>query len=145
MHWAHRGEELQHLTCFEYHALIDVQPLAANSDHGFGAKETNQGQQGRKKRPVFRFHKSHPLHHSHGQCRRSKQPTLIISGKPPPHPGDPPQAADNPSPFEMESFEEQLALWQKRAETFASFFSVIFLPQDNFYGENLAHTKPKTD
>jgi len=91
VHWAYRGKELKDLTCFEYHALVDVKLLRTpNMDKG-----TKEGpkKRGRRERRSFRFHPSHPLYNSHAQYIKAKQPTLIFSGKPPRHPGDPPPKA----------------------------------------------------
>ena len=86
-----RGKELSMLSRHEYYALISIKEKGKK-------KKTTPRTDGRKPNATFEFDKGHPLHNSHVQYLRSKQPVIIFNGKQPPHPGPPPQPDDsNPS------------------------------------------------
>jgi len=157
VHWWNRGEELKDLTAMEYYALVEVKPLKADKEgcnriHLGGddgppsdddADNNTPQKRGRKTSRPFRFHPTHPLYHSHAQYLRSKQPTLIFNAHPPKYPGTPPkQVAYDASPFEHDLYKDELLKWQMAADAFACYYSIVFLPQENFYGQHVPHKKP---
>ena len=86
--YRYTGENLAMLSRHEYFALVAVKEKPNLSNTGV----SNHTKRGRKKNAVFEFDKGHPLHATHAQYLRSKQPVVIFSGKPPPHPDPPPLA-----------------------------------------------------
>jgi hypothetical protein len=161
-HWWYRGEELRHLTVFEYNALISVVPLkdvlededdpedgATDNDsdtddsRGSNKKEpTRNHGGGRSKRKHFRFHRDHPLSDSHTQCLKAKQPTLIFNSYVPDHPGIPPPPPDpEASPFEMSEYKKEKLKWEQTAKTYAKYYSILFLEHPHIYGDNKSWEK----
>ena len=167
-HWWCRGEELKKLTAVEYAALVDILPLKKESSKtnvdGGGDEDEEEDDdndlvdaqqenktaskkrpRGRKQRRVFRFHKSHPLYHSHGQFLRAKQPTLIFNAHPPTFPGDPPSKPSLPaSCYEHETYQEEYKRWFHKATEFARFYTICFLPHEDIYGDNDTRPLPIT-
>ena len=133
MHWWYRGEDLKNLTNMEYYALVDIKPKSSVVVVDDRPVET-----GRKKSTLYRFHPNHPLYDSHVQYLRSKQPTLIYNAFPPREPGDKPELPDGSTcPFELEIHEEDCKIWRQKANEFADFYSIVFLPQSDIFGDDL--------
>ena len=118
-------------------------PGTANCDSQLPSSENKDGvppcsekqKPGRKQRDFFKFHSKHPLYHSHAQCLRAKQPTLILHGHAPKYPGKPPLAPpEDACTFEKEQGDAELALWKKNAKLYAQFYTVCFLPHLDHYG-----------
>lgn len=137
-HWWCRGDMLKDLTWVEYAALIDVKPKSTqqdDEDDGNDAADTTKNKKpGRKTRQQFEFTPQHPLASTHVQVLRAKQPTLIFNAHPPKHPGKKPVIQDDMSPFELQEATEALEKWKIKAETFAAYFSICFLPHPHING-----------
>ena len=132
-HWWHRGEELKMLTQMEYAALVSVIPVPKADDTIVEKSKT--GKRGRRKRRTFPFQNGHPLHKSHCQVLKAKQPTLIFNAHPPKFPGCPPEPLSaGASQLEITEHEEDLRSWSKAAHKFACFHEICFLPHENLCG-----------
>ena len=134
-HWWFRGKELRKLTQMEYAAIVSIQRISTDiSDEAISNKR------GRKKRTTFLFHPNHPLHGSHCQVLRVKQPTLIFNAHPPKFPGEPPKEPnEDATQREMDDFEEEHQTWSKAAQKFANYYEICFLPHTDLYGEKQPH------
>ena len=139
-HWFYRGEKLKCLTMVEYYAIIEVISISKQvNNHSKHMNDVNSA--GRKSNTTFQFHKEHPLFHSHIQRLRSKQFTLIFNAHPPKHPGLPPNKPDdNETPFEIAEYSSQYQQWKKQADAFACYYSILFLPHNEIYGDNPQQT-----
>ena len=126
-HYRFRGELLKHLNRFEYQALVIICDRDKKKDPDT-PRLTNMG---RPKTPVFPFGTGHPLQGSHVQCLRSKQTTLICSGKAPKPPGNKP--ADDVSTKARER-------WQVKASAFAKYYLVMFRVLDSVYDSTCSDT-----
>ncbi len=110
-----------------------------DEDHQEPGKNTRQTS-GSKKRKAFLFHPSHPLHHSHAQFLRAKQHTLIFNAKSraPKHPGSPPEPPKNDAPSVIQqTYQDDMVSWKTKASAFATYCSILFLPQEDLYGQSL--------
>ena len=80
---------------------------------------------------------------SHVQVLRAKQPTLIFNAHEPRYPGPPPLESDyGVTRLAKSEFKKDLEVWQSRAQAFARFYSICFLPLDGFYGAPLGLSSP---
>ena len=135
-HWFNRGKALRNITAAEYFACFEIKRLPKTT-----TTTTNKSLQkdpGRPENKVFRFHKTHPLHHTHGQFLRSKQRTLIVSGQSPKRPGDPPQhPGAGATKFELAEFKKERNQWLTKANAFAFHHMTLYLPQPDMFGDKL--------
>jgi ATP-dependent DNA helicase PIF1 len=115
-----RGDDLQHLNFYEYCSLISVlkeeydQKTTANTSSSSDFFEAYTTGAGRPKNLRFQFTPSHQFYRTHVQRIRSKPATVILAGKIPPYPGKKPK--------------EKSQQWQKKAECFAQFCSILLIP-----------------
>ena len=153
-HWRMRGQELRMMTPAEYYALVEVKKLSAAShdaqqesdDTEVVATSTDnlmqeEGQQeqhteskrkdgrGRSKSRIFYFDETHPLHKTHCQYLRTKQPTLIINGFAPNHPGPPPKKPKK----RRSDYKLHYQAWKKKADAFAMYYLCTYRPMPNHY------------
>ena len=161
-HWWYRGEALRQLTQMEYAALVEICPYShktvseeTNNDTEDDVPELEQEDSqniqksnntqskpacGRKVRRIFPFHPNHPLFHSHYQCLRAKQPTLIFNANPPSFPGEPP---DMPLPdatiFDKGTYADKYKKWSAHADRFAKFYDICFLPHEELFWTKRIH------
>ena len=127
-HYRFRGELLKHMNRFEYQALVIVRDRSKGTDPDAPRRTIR----GRPKAKVFPFGTGHPLQGSHVQCLRSKQTTLICSGKAPKPPGTKP--ADDISTKARER-------WQVKAGAFAKYYLVMFRVLDTVYDGTSSDTE----
>jgi len=127
--WRFRGEALRNLTACECSALVGLR------DKGKTAQDNAKGEtRGRKASPSFELDKGHPLHTNKCQHLRSKQPTLIVNGFAPKHPGFKPVEPK----VMLDDCERHLKKWRQDADHFAMCCLVNFKPwPDHFSQEQL--------
>ena len=133
-HYWFRGEDLKQLTMFEYNSIVDIVKKTKRD-------KPTSSTTGPKFRRTFDFHPNHPLHESHTQVLKSKQHTLIFNARPPKRPGSHPgEISENATACEQTEHREDVRRWTSRANKFAQFYSTVFLPNDDVFGDNLDWT-----
>ncbi len=136
-HWWFRGKSLRHLTMFEYYSIVDIIRRPKPSDND----ACDECRPGKKKRQTFDFHEDHPLHESHVQALRFKQHTLILNAHPPKDPGPKPRKCKpNSASAVRAEIEVASKTWTRKANAFARFYNIVFLPHDNMFGDDNAMT-----
>ena len=122
-----RGKSLAMLSRHEYFALVATKQKPKTISN---AKESGPG---RKNSGIFEFDKGHPLHATHVQHLRSKQKTIIFSGRQPPHPGPPPTQDTSSTVTRNGSslFHAQQCAWRRKANKFAMYWLVALRPEPN--------------
>ena len=112
-----RGIELQHLSLYEYPALISIvekQPIKPETDQLFDTDDKNF-KPGRHTNRTYNFDERHPLYHTHVQKIRSKQLCPILAGGPvPKYPG---QRPNKPT-----------ASWRNQALQYSRYMLVLMRP-----------------
>ena len=158
-HWRMRGEELRMMTPAEYYALVDVKKIPADAvaasedsddtddcDSDSSAEAGEEEQQGssapaparqrhgggRRKSRIFLFDETHPLYRTHCQYLKTKQPTLIINGYAPRHPGPPPERPKK----RLKHYKRHYRAWKKKADAFALYYLSTYRPLPNHYSKN---------
>ena len=108
--YSNRGKDLRLLNRFEYHALVKVEEKKVNASRS----------------TEFCFSEKIVLAAKYAQVLRSKQQVLIIVGKEPSHPGEPPKLS------RVNAFDG----WQQRANKFARYYLTLYRPEIDFFSSS---------
>jgi hypothetical protein len=122
-HYHFRGPLLQHLSLFEYSALVTIVP----SPSAVPTPPTEDGPipvtgtparrgAGRPCNLTFKFHPRHPLYSTHVQRLRSKVPTIALAGKAPPRLPTPALGVERNSAY------------RSNANIFGAFWLIVHVP-----------------
>lgn len=125
IHYNFRGEALQNISRQEYQALIQIKQKESKQIKQIKATCTTN--RGRKKSKLFSFHQNHPLHLTHCQVLRSRQPTLIFLGTAPKFPGPPPDFHEK----------AKYRTWKEKADAFAKYYLAAFRPETHCFEGNI--------
>jgi hypothetical protein len=106
--YANRGYDLRNINLVEYCTIIDVKEIK-----GFSATRNKH----------FSFSDRFFCAANHDQALRSKQRTVLVIRKPPPHPGDRPLL--QPS--------KGYDRWRKQADDYARFYLTLYRPEVDCY------------
>ena len=162
VHWRYRGEGLAMMTPAEYYATTKVVPLPKNKECLSTAdqddydnedlfdidcsiecgEEEQSGENSTGSRlpnKRFRFAKEHPLYHTHCQCLRSKQVTLIHNGFTPKYPGPKPERPETNG----EAYERHYRVWKRKADAFAKYYLCTFRPLEGVYSGDQKISHPE--
>ena len=150
-HYRFRGAGLAKMSRQEYYALVGIKPKSKkiqeeedcdNLNNKCNIQNDETGKQmkkkaGRKTSPLFEFAKGHLLHSSHVQYLKSKQTTLIFTGRRPIHPGLPPTIPEGliTSTSNAIKYGRLLQSWKKKADSFAMYYLVAFRPEEQVFTE----------
>lgn len=119
--YSFRGENLNHLSLYEYAGLILIVPVKDETNHP--AKETpSKSRAGRQCNKSYPFAVGHKLEKTHTQKIRSKFLVPIPVQFPPP---PPPPRPDVPSEN-----------WEKQANSYAAYMLTLFQPWSNMNGQH---------